>query len=288
MTKFAVGGIQMHLAMHDNMPEMKKRLAIMMHLYPWVEMVVFSELCHSGPNPESAQERGGKFETQCQELAQKYGVWLIPGSYFEKGEEEGVLYNTTPIINPHGEIITRYRKMFPFTPYESHTTPGTEVCVFEVPGVGKFGMSICYDMWFPELNRQMVSQGAEVILNPVLASFVDRPADLVIAQASAAMFQSYVFSINGLMAGGNGYSRVIDPAGQLLHNGSVGEEIIPIEVDFDLVRRQRRQGILNMGQPLKSFRDTSMRFPIYGEMGHQSEYLTELGPLEKAKRPVRG
>lgn len=288
MTQFAIGGIQMHLGMHDNMPEMKKRLAIMMHLYPWVEMVVFSELCHSGPNPASAQPMGGQYETECQELAQKYGIWLIPGSYYEQGNQEGVLYNTAPVINPKGEIITRYRKMFPFTPYEDHTTPGSEVCVFEVPQVGKFGMSICYDIWFPELTRQMVAQGAEVIINPVMASFVDRHADLIIAQASAVMFQSYVFAINGLMAGGNGYSRVIDPAGQLLHDGCVNEEMIPIEVDFENLRRQRRQGVLNMGQPLKSFRDTAMRFPIYGEQGHQSDYLSSLGPLEKPARPQRG
>ncbi len=287
MTKFAIGGIQMHLTVNDNMPEMKKRLAIMMHLYPWVEMVVFSELCHSGPNPQSAQPQGGQFETECQALAQKYGIWLIPGSYFEKGEGE-LLYNTSPVINPAGEIVIRYRKMFPFTPYETHTTPGTEVCVFDIPNVGKFGMSICYDIWFPELTRAMVAQGAEVIINPVLASFIDRHADLIIAQASAAMFQSYVFAINGLMAGGNGYSRVIDPAGQLLHDGCVNEELIPIEVDFDLVRRQRRQGVLNMGQPLKSFRDTDMRFPLYSPDGHQTEYLNSLGPLEKAQRPVRG
>ncbi len=55
--------------------------------------------------------------------------------------------------------------------------------------------------------------GAEVILNPVLAHFIDRPADLAIAQASAAMFQSHVFHINSLLAGGNGYSLVVDPSG---------------------------------------------------------------------------
>ena len=74
----------------------------------------------------------------------------------------------------------------------------------------------------------------------------------------------------------------------MLHDGSVNEELIPIEVDFDLVRRQRQQGLLNMGQPLKSFRDTEMTFPIYSKGGHQTEYLNSLGPLEKAKRPIRG
>lgn len=126
--------------------------------------------------------------------------------------------------------------------------------------------------------------GAEVIINPVLASFVDRPADLAIAQGSAAMFQSYIFHINGLYAGGNGYSMVIDPAGQILHRGNVMEEMIPIEVDFELVRRQRREGILKMGQPHKSFRDNQVRFPVY-DPGFDRSYLDSLGPLVKPGRP---
>ena len=284
MTKFAVAGIQMNIAMHDNLPEMRRRLAVLMHLYPWVEMVVFSELCANGPAHASAEPAGGKYETACQELAREYDIWLVAGSYFEK--RDGAIFNTCPVINPQGEIVTRYRKIFPFTPYEQNTEPGTELGIFDVPSVGRFGVSICYDMWFPELTRAMVSEGVEVILNPVLASFIDRPADLAIVQASAAMFQCHIFAINGLLAGGNGYSRVVDCAGRIVHDGSVNEEMIPVEVDFDMIRRQRSQGILNMGQPLKSFRDSAMRFPIYGQ-DHQSEFLQSLGPLEKARRPVR-
>ena len=122
-----------------------------------------------------------------------------------------------------------------------------------------------------------------LLINPVNAAFVDRHADLACARASAAMFQMYVFHINGLLAGGNGYSQVIDPAGRLLHDGNVQEEMIPLEVDFAEARRQRERGILNMGQPLKSFRDSPARFPIY-EDGYRSDYLDSLGPLQKAQR----
>lgn len=284
MTKFAIAGVQMGLGMGDNLPEMSRRLDLLMHLYPWVEMVLFSELSAYGPNHAKAEERGGRFETECQALAQKHGVWLLPGSYFEK--DDGLTFNTAPVIDPQGNIVTRYRKMFPFTPYEQGVTPGSDFCVFDVPDVGRLGLLICYDMWFPEVARTLVSMGAEVLINPVLANFIDRPADLTIVQASAAMFQSYVFSINGLHAGGNGYSMVVDPAGRVIHRGNVQEELIPVEVDFDMVRHQRRQGILNMGQPLKSFRDTAIRFPVYEE-GYRSEYLDGLGALAKPQRPQR-
>lgn len=284
MTHFAIAGIQMSVGMQNNIQAMRSRLDVLMHVYPWVEMVLFSELAASGPNHASAQPMGGEFETEFQEMARKHGIWLIPGSIFE--ERDGLIYNTTPVINPNGELVTRYRKMFPFTPYEQGTTPGAEFCVFDVPEVGRFGVSICYDLWFPEVSRTMVAMGAEVILNPVLASFVDRPADLAIAQATGAMFQCYVFHINGIHAGGNGYSTVVDPAGRIIHRGSVGEELIPIDVDLGELRRQRQQGLLNMGQPLKSFRDSSVEFRVY-KPDFDRSYLNSLGPLEKPDRAVR-
>ncbi|WP_193143128.1 MULTISPECIES: carbon-nitrogen hydrolase family protein [unclassified Meridianimarinicoccus] len=282
MSRFSIAGIQMSITMHNNIAEMRKRMEVLFHLYPWVQMVVFSELAPHGPSKPAAQPMGGSIETEMAELARKFDCWLVPGSYFEKNGDQ--IFNTTPVFNPAGEVVTRYRKMFPFTPYEQDVTPGTEFCVFDVPGAGRFGVSICYDLWFPEVTRTLTAMGAEVIINPVLASFVDRPADLAIAQGSAAMFQSYIFHINGLVAGGNGYSMVIDPAGQILHRGNVMEEMIPIEVDFELVRRQRREGVLRMGQPLKSFRDNQVKFPVY-EPGFDKGYLESLGPLVKPGRP---
>jgi predicted amidohydrolase len=282
MTPFAVAGVQMYIGMHDNLPQIRQRIDVLTHLYPWVDMVVLSELAPHGPAPASAQPPGGAVETAFQEIARSKGVWLVPGSMFEK--RDGAIYNTTPVIDPAGEVVARYRKMFPFAPYEEASSPGEEFCVFEVPGVGKFGVAICYDMWFPELLRQMTSSGAEVILNPVMANFVDRPADLAIVQASAAMFQSYVVSINGLGVGGNGQSMIADPAGRVLHQAQGHEAFLPVEIDLDVVRRQRKRGLLGLGQPLKSFRDRPVGFPVYGD-GFDRAYLDSLGPLEKPRRP---
>lgn len=129
------------------------------------------------------------------------------------------------------------------------------------------------------------AMGAEVIISPVLAHFIDRDMDLVIAQANAAMFQTYMFHINGLGAGGNGRSLVVSPSGRILHQASVEEELIPIEVDFKKVRRQRERGLRNMGQPMKSFRDRPVDFPVYDRENFDATYLNSLGEL---KLPVRG
>ncbi len=282
MSHLAIAGIQMHVGMHDNTDLMRQRLNLQMHLYPWTEMVVFSELCAHGPQPTSAEPAGGAYENALAEMARRHKVWIVGGSFFEKAD--GVIYNTTPVLDPDGGIVTRYRKMFPFTPYENETAPGQDFCVFDVPNVGRFGVMICYDVWFPEITRTLTSLGAEVILNPVLAHFVDREMDLVIARASAAMFQSYVYHINGTGAGGNGQSIVVDPSGLVLHHAGVSDELIPVEADLGLVRRQRERGLRNMGQPLKSFRDCETDFSVYDRARFDHGYLQSLGPLAKPPR----
>jgi hypothetical protein len=126
--------------------------------------------------------------------------------------------------------------------------------------------------------------GVEVILNPALALFMDRYADLVIAQATGAMFQSYLFHINGLGVGGNGQSMIVDPAGRILHQAEANEALMPIEIDLDVVRRQRERGLLGLGQPLKSFRDCQVDFTVYDRERFDRSYLDGLGPLEKPGR----
>ena len=283
MTPFAIAGVQMSVSIRSNVEVMQHRVDLLMHLYPWVQMVMFSELAPFGPQLQNAQELPSAAEQAFQETARKHGIWLLPGSMFER--RDGLIYNTAPVIGPQGEVVARYSKMFPFRPYEEGVAAGDSFVVFDVPGVGRFGVSICYDIWFPETSRTLTAMGAEVLLHPVLTHTIDREVELNIARATAAMNQCYVFDINGLLAGGNGRSLVVDPSGRTLHQSSVNEELIPVEIDLDQVRRQRQHGIRGLGQPLKSFRDTAVEFGVYDRARRDFGYLHSLGPLEKPIRP---
>jgi predicted amidohydrolase len=252
-----------------------------MNLYPWVEMVVFSELCAYGPLLHYAQEIPGFFEQEMQAAAKKHNVWLLPGSVFEK--RDGHIYNTASVINPEGEVVTRYSKMFPFYPYEVGVSPGHEFCTFDVPGVAKFGVSICYDMWFPETIRTLVVQGAEVILHPTMTGTIDRDIELSIARAMATVNQCYLFDVNGLDTGGSGRSVVCGPDGRVIYQAGSTEEIFPLELNITRVKRSRELGVLRLGQPLKSFRDHLGDFGIY-QSGAKHDYLDSLGPLIKPTR----
>jgi len=195
-------------------------------------------------------------------------------------DSDSRVYNTASVIDPEGNVIRRYRKMFPFRPYEAAVEAGQEFCVFDVPEIGRFGLSICYDMWFPETTRQLTSQGVEVLLHPVLTGTTDRGAELAIARATAAQFQCYIVDVNGLGAGGNGQSCIIDPTSSVLHQSAGQEDMFPIEIDLEQVRRQREHGMRGLGQVLKSFRDRSVDFSVYDRSSGTDAYLRTLGPLQ--------
>jgi len=287
MTPFAIAGVQMHVgALQSNVEGMRHRIEILMARFPWTQMVLFSELAPFGPLDRFAQPFPNDTIAQFQEDARRFGIWLIPGSMFEK-TEDGRILNTSVVINPQGEIVSKYSKMFPFKPYEAGVSSGTEFCVFDVPDVGRFGLSICYDIWFPETTRQLTSQGVEVLLHPVLTGTTDREAEIAIARATAAQFQCYVFDVNGLSAGGSGRSLVVDPTATVLHQSAGQEDMFPIEIDFDVVRRQRETGLKGLGQVLKSFRDRSADFPVYDRASGTDAYLHTLGPLETPHKGSR-
>lgn len=282
MTPFAIAGIQMHLGHGSNIDAMRHRVDLTMHLYPWVQMVLFSELACFGPLLQHAQPLPGTAEEAFQDMAARHRVWLVNGSMYER--RDGAVYNTTSVIDPEGRVVARYRKMFPFLPLEQGVSPGTDFLAFDIEGVGRFGVLNCYDIWIPETSRQLTSMGVEVLLHPVMTHTIDRDVDLTIAQAASAMFQCYVFDVNGLGAGGNGRSAVFDPSGRALHAADVTEQVIPIEIDLEQVRRSRENGLRGLGQVVKSFRDRPAEFPVYARDSFDTGYLDSLGPLVQPRR----
>lgn len=274
---FSIAALQVEFPYADNRAGLEKETARVLARFPWVRMVVFPELSSFGPGLSLAEAMPGPTEARYQELAKKHGVWLIPGSIYERAGDH--IFNTAPVINPAGEVVARYRKMYPFLPYEKGVESGTEFVVFDVPQVGRFGISICYDGWVPETTRALVWMGAEVILHPTMTGTIDRAQELILAQASAIANQCYFVDVNGAGQLGNGRSIIVGPEGEIIHqSGAVGEQI-PFSVDLDRVREVRKCGTLRLGQIVKSFRDTPIHFPCYRGKYQESPSLAALGPL---------
>ncbi|MBI1329721.1 MAG: carbon-nitrogen hydrolase family protein [Alphaproteobacteria bacterium] len=285
MRTFSIAGLQLDVGKGDNVARICAEIRAAKKRLPWVDMIVVGELSAYGPATTNAEPRDGRAESEFRSVAREMNVWLIPGSLFERSGD--VIYNTTPVIAPDGSIVTRYRKMYPFYPYEEGVTPGDAFGVFDVPGVGRFGLSICYDIWFPEITRTLAFQGVEVVINPSLTNTIDREVELSIVRANAAMNQCYVFNVNCAGDLGFGRSIVCGPGGEVMYQAGTSREIFALELDLDLAARVRERGWHGLGQVLKSFRDNKIQFPPYAE-GARSETFEALGPLEKLGAEQRG
>ena len=289
---FGISAVQMSVVPRDADATFEKMADVALNIskqFPWVNMIVYHELAvpalvqfvtpddkdwwkkNSGPVP------GAQTDRLC-EVARKINKWLIPGSMWEiEGDN---MYNTSVVISPSGDIVAKYRKMFPWLPYEAGTAAGNEFCVFDVPEIGRFGLCICYDMWFPEVSRQLAWMGAEVIIQPTLTPTSDRPLELVMARANALFNQCYFFSVNGVGSWGGGRSTIIDPDGRILQEAGTNQTFLTELIDLDHTTRTREYGTLGLAQTLKQLRDAQHNFPIYGNSKVSEGSFNQLGDLK--------
>ena len=282
MTRLGLAGIQAGYANQaDPITAAIARIRSVVAQFPWLHLVVLPELALYGPDPKHALSFEDGPLRPLQNLARELDIWLIPGSFVER--ECGLLYNTAPVFNPAGELVEKCRKLYPWTPYEQGITPGDRFCVFEIPGLCKVGVSICYDGWFPETTRALAWLGAEVVVRPVLTPTIDRSLECCLARANAATNQLVMLEVNAPDPMGAGQSILVNQDGDVLHCTGVGLETLPMEIDLAQLRTARTRGLKNLGQPLKSFRDSNLAYPQY-QPDATSPTLVKLGPLTKPER----
>ncbi|HDZ23002.1 MAG TPA: carbon-nitrogen hydrolase family protein [Desulfobacteraceae bacterium] len=276
-----IAGVQMEVTRgRDNSAAMMERLRTVGLAFPWVDMVIFSELCASGLDSRRAEEIPNPTLDRFCAWAAKEKKWLIPGSFNEK--ENGKVYNTAVVISPEGEVTAKYRKLFPWAPLEKSES-GDSFCVFEVPGKGRFGLCICYDLWFPEVVRNLCWMGAEAVICPTGTYTSDRYQEKVLVQANAISNQVYVLSVNGAGGGGVGKSIFVNPEGRVLQESGETDTILTEVIDLDEVSRVREYGTLGLCQTWKDLRDFKGEFPMYTEEMGKGELFRSLGPLKLHK-----
>jgi len=288
---FGVAGVQMSVVPWDpdaTVSKMTDAISQISLSFPWIQMILFHELVIPGlvqfvsvepPDKwkQIAEPIPGRSTERLCEIARRTKKWVLPGSMYEK--DGGEIYNTAIVISPEGEIVSKYRKVFPWLPYESTIKPGEEFCVFDVPDVGRFGIAICYDLWFPEVARTLAWMGAEVILQPTMTPTSDRTLELVLMQANAIFNQCYVVSINGVGPYGGGRSIIVDPDGRITQQAGDHETLLTEILDLSHVARTREYGTIGLGQTLKQLRDSKMVFPLYQDGMLKGGSFKELGEL---------
>ena len=191
------------------------------------------------------------------ELAQELGVTLLVGSVAEIAEgETSRCHNTSLLFGPDGSMLSYYRKVHLFDVdvedgvrfKESDTiAPGGETVVAESP-CGKIGMSICYDLRFPELYRRLVEGGAQVLTVP--SAFTQKTGSAhwhVLLRARAIETQAWVLAPGqvGLhdddgLRHSYGHSIIVNPWGEVVAEIEEGEGWCMATLDLDEVDRVRK------------------------------------------------
>ena len=225
MAKINICSLQLDLKNSDNFEKVSLEINKVLSEDEKIHMIVLSELAVSGVRPDKEKSLS-TFLPLFSDLAKKYDTWLIPGTFHEF--EDDVIYNTCPVINNKGDLVTKARKLYPWLPYENQITPGNEICTFEYPGAGIVGVHICYDLWFPETSRALAMAGAELIINPTLTPTQDREIETVMVRATAAQQQCYYVDVNSVGEQGCGHSIACDPEGNVLHISNDLEDIFTV------------------------------------------------------------
>ena len=218
------------------------------------------------------------------ELAKKLGV-VIVASLFEK-RAAGLYHNTAVVIESNGEIVGKYRKMhIPDDPayYEKfYFTPGDLGFHPIQTSLGKLGVLVCWDQWYPEAARLMAMQGAEMLIYPTAIGYADndtpeeqqrqRMAWQTVMRGHAVANGLPVIAVNrvgfepdpsGQTAGIQfwGTSFVAGPQGEIIYEASTDEEeSIIVEMDMDRSEQVRRWWPFLRDRRIDAYGDITKRF----------------------------
>ena len=204
-------------------------------------------------------------------------LWLVPGHCMRR---PAAIFNTAG-DKPQGRGCRPLSQTSFLSALRKGISAGAEFGVLTYR-VGRFGLSICYDQWFPETTRQL-ADGAEVILCPTMTNTLDRDLELSIARANAAVNQCYFFNINVAGALGNGRSIVVGP-GTVIHQAGADNEIMPVEIDMSLLRRVRSAAHWDWGRHSRAFATARWNSRLRSRAQRRSDARTGWGSCHAGHR----
>jgi predicted amidohydrolase len=215
----------------------------------------FSYLRSEGDPPPRPEPLDGETVTRFSALARDHAIWLLLGSIPEDSGTAGKIHNTSVLLRPDGSTAAVYRKIHLFDvaiPGEVElresdgVEPGDELITADTPW-GRIGLSVCYDLRFPELYRALAFQGATMLFVPAaFTSYTGRYHWEALLRARAIENQCYVAA--PAQSGRHSASRsswgrttVVDPWGEIVASLGEGEGILAAELDPARVEEVRRR-----------------------------------------------
>lgn len=188
-------------------------------------------------------------------LARERGIYLLGGSILEEIAGSPKAYNTSLLFDPSGKLLASYRKIHLFdvdlangvSARESDTRAFGDGIVVAKTELCEMGLSVCYDLRFPELYRALVAKGAQLVFVPsAFTAYTGQAHWETLLRARAIENQVYIiapdqFGKSAKSFETHGHSMIVDPWGKILGELSDGPGIIAAEIDLDYLTKIRAE-----------------------------------------------
>jgi predicted amidohydrolase len=215
----------------------------------------FAFLRSEGEPVPSPQSLDGPWIERMAARARRHAITLLLGSLPERIEGDSRVYNTSVLLGPDGRVRATYRKIHLFDidlPGLEHlkesrsVAPGRDLVLADA-GFGQVGLSVCYDLRFPELYRELTRRGARVLAVP--SAFTERTGKdhwEILLRARAIENLAYVFApaqcgVHGKGRSSHGHAMIVDPWGSIVAQAADGEGVALARLDFDRLDRLRSE-----------------------------------------------
>ena len=254
MTKARVIGIQIQPEIGDkkaNLDKVQKLIEKNAWFKP--DLIVLPEVFTSGVDHKFLHKLAenipnGETTEFFSKIAKKYETNIVAGSFIEKCEGEEYK-NTSLVFDRQGEIIGKYQKIHMFNYYGSnesdYVSSGDKAVVVQTD-IGKIGLSICYDLRFPELYRALTYVGAEIITCVAASPYPRLDHWLTLNKARAVENTAYIVAVNQCgrvnpKRQNVGISMLVNPWGDVVASAGGDEGVFLGEIDFDYLRKIREE-----------------------------------------------
>ncbi len=213
----------------------------------------FELMASSAEKRDQAETLDGPTLATLRNLARALGITLLCGSFAEKSEDPQKVYNTSVLVGPTGATLAVYRKIHLFD-VEIHDGASYHESELVIPGrdpvtaetaLGRLGLSVCYDLRFPELYRRLSSAGATLLAVPAAFTLMTGKDHWeVLLRARAIENQCYVIAAaqHGSHPGNRltwGHSMIVDPWGTVLCCCPDGPGVALAEIDANALAKIR-------------------------------------------------
>lgn len=234
----------------------------------------FAALANENPREIGAREasESGEIRSFLSRSAARFECWIFGGTIPVSRRRDGSVITDNRVraasfvYDNQGTEVARYDKIHMFDVevddnhkhYRESATfePGNDVVLVDVPA-GKVGLTVCYDLRFPELYRKLFSAGAEIFSIPSAFTEVTGAAHYEILMRARAI-ENLSYTVAACQGGQHdsgrrtwGHSMVVDPWGEVIARAGQGEDIITAEVNLDQVHRVRRE--MPVGEQRRDF-----------------------------------